>query len=65
MNKTTNKKEKIFARITRDERERLDAIARRLDIPSSQIVRDGLRERMDFLEHELAKKNSPFVTVEA
>lgn len=62
---STNKKEKVFARITQDERDRLESIARRLDIPSSQIVRDGLRERMDLLEHEMAKKNSPLVTVTA
>lgn len=56
-----NKREKVFARITEHERDELAELAKRLDVPASQIVRDGLRERVAKLQTELAKSKTPFV----
>jgi hypothetical protein len=48
--KANRKDEQVFTRITRDENVELLEIASILDIPVSQIIRDGLREKVRFIK---------------
>ena len=47
------KSEMIYARFPKDDKAKLAAIARRLKIRPSKIVREGTQERMATLEREL------------
>jgi hypothetical protein len=48
--KENRKDEQVFTRITRDESVELVEIATILDISVSQIIREGLREKVEFLK---------------
>lgn len=53
---TVNKEKQISIRLTEAEGEELEAIAERLDVPISQIAREGIRERMAALKRQLAER---------
>lgn len=44
------KKQSIYTRVTEAEYQRLAILAERMDVPVSQIVREGLREKIAKLE---------------
>lgn len=52
------KEERINARIDETEKAQLDEISERLDIPVSQIVRDGVRREVAILRERVNRESA-------
>ena len=50
------KNEQIMVRLTEIDRTELDTLAQQLDVPASQIAREGIREKIAALKEKLAEE---------
>jgi hypothetical protein len=58
------KRQSLRADMSRDEKRELTKIAKILDIPIAQIVREGTREKMEELKRTHPKVQAAFTSVE-